>query len=215
MYICIFLVEIFIIFIFSRILTGEISYLFHRISKNKKATIYLLAFIFLPGTIIHELSHFLMAKLLFIQTGKISFLPKIEGSEIKLGTITIAKTDPIRRFLIGIAPLIFGTVIILITLYFTFHNPPANNIWIFIIITYILFEICNTMFSSKKDLQGSGRLLFILIITVTILYIMGIRISFDRYFISSYLNNLFTKTSILLLPPLFINGLLILLLKIL
>jgi len=69
----------------------------------------------LPGILIHELSHWVTAKLLGVRTGKISFGPSNRrGNQMRLGSVNVAHTDPFRASLIGLAPLINGSLAILI-----------------------------------------------------------------------------------------------------
>ena len=98
------LVELVILSLLTRRLHQHISQAVFRITKNQKTTMYVLAILFLPGTFIHEVAHFLTALVLLVPVGQPEFLPEaIEGNKIKLGSVPIAKTDPLRRFLIGIA----------------------------------------------------------------------------------------------------------------
>src|SRR5260221_5738718 len=113
-----FFIELFLLFFLSKQLTMVVSRYFFRISHSKNLTVYLMALLFFPGTLIHELSHFLMAHLVMVQTGKIEFWPKLEGDTVKLGSVEVAKTDPFRRLLIGMAPFLFGTVILLALLFY-------------------------------------------------------------------------------------------------
>jgi len=71
----------------------------------------------LPGTVIHELSHWLIAEILQVRTGEIVILPELasEGKEERLGSVQTERTDPLRGFLIGIAPFLTG-LLILVTL---------------------------------------------------------------------------------------------------
>jgi len=163
-YIIIFLVEIVFLFFSSRLMTKSLSFL----------PINLISFIFLPGIIIHELSHLFLASILFVPTGDIEFMPKVEGQSIKLGSVSIGKTDAIRRFFIGIAPIIFGILVISVILSFikSYTGPWYLNVLIF----YTLFVIGNTMFSSKKDMEGSILLLIMFVIVFGASYFSGIRI---------------------------------------
>src|ERR1700681_939898 len=99
-FILLFLFEVFILFLVSRLMTRVLSFL----------PIFLISFIFLPGIIIHELSHLLVASILFVKTGEIEFMPQVQDEGLKLGSVSIAKTDPIRRFIIGVSPIILGTL---------------------------------------------------------------------------------------------------------
>src|SRR5438046_2523954 len=109
--------ELFLLFLLSRQLTRSLSYLFYRLTKSKQMTIYLLAVVFLPGTLVHELSHYFMAVVLFVHAEGLEVVPKLQEHGVKLGSVGIARTDPLRRLLIGMAPFLFGTVIILISFY--------------------------------------------------------------------------------------------------
>ncbi len=112
-----FLVEIFVLFLFSRILQKGLSLFIFQVTKSMKWTISILAFIFLPGTFIHESAHFLMARILLVPVGKMEFLPKQEGESVKLGSVSIGRCDPFRRLLIGVAPFLAGTTLIILTLF--------------------------------------------------------------------------------------------------
>lgn len=178
-FIILFLAELAVLFFSSRLLTRFLSFL----------PINVISFIFLPGIIIHELSHFLVASLLFVPTGDIEFMPKVEGQSIKLGSVSIGKTDPVRRFLIGVSPVIFGALVIGVSL--AFSKSYLNFSYFYILAFYILFVVGNTMFSSKKDLEGSVVLLILLIIIAGASYFAGFRIP------SSFFVNIFSKGEIL------------------
>ncbi len=136
----------------------------------------MLAFLFLPGTFLHELSHFLMAKALRVRTVGFTLIPKIGSDSIVLGSVGIEKPDPIRRFLIGIAPFLIGTTLLLFGIhFFNSLNLPLNSPYTLIFI-YALFTISNTMFSSKKDLEGALELLLIALLIVGLLFLLGFRI---------------------------------------
>lgn len=214
LYIALLLVQIVCLFLLSKILTGELSLFFHRLTKSKRLTVYLLAFLFLPGTIIHELSHYLMAKLLFVYAGSIHLLPKIDGNNVTLGTVAIGKTDPFRRFLIGAAPFFFGTTIILLTLFCSLQADVLTNNLLLFVTTYIVFEVGNTMFSSKKDMEGALELFVALIILVSILFVTGVRIPNIPFLLEREQNMmLLQQANIFLAIPLVLDCLFIILLK--
>ena len=213
MYGAIFIAEILLIFILSSIVARKISSVLLRLTRSRKVTIYLMSLIFLPGIIIHELSHYFCASLLFVRVGKINFLPKISDSEkVTMGSVEIEKTDPIRRFLIGASPFFFGMVIICVVPFYIFRNgnsvfPPDNAMEILIIlfITYFLFTVANSMFSSKKDMEGSLVLLIFLAVIAIGLRFSGIE--FETVLISLVVGNenVFKNLSILLLPSVLID----------
>lgn len=179
-------------------------------------TISLIAFLFLPGTIIHELAHAFSAGLLGVHVGEIEFVPKVHGDSVKLGSVQIAQTDPIRRFLIGAAPFFAGTAIMLGLIFFAVQNHLFDNYFLVILIAIAVFEIGNTMFSSKKDMEGALELLGTLALLVLIFYLLGVRLpSFnpDTFLSQPFIKEVFQRGSLFLLFPLAIDVLIVLLLR--
>lgn len=162
----------------------------------KFMSINLLPFLFLPGIIVHELSHLLIAVILFVPVGDMEFTPKISSNGIKLGSIEIAKTDPIRRSIIGFAPVFVGIALVLGLIHFVVNSGlivqiielnALLGIGIAALMFYLLFAVSNTMFSSSRDMEGTVEILLTLLIIFAAAYILGFRPSF------SFVQNLFTK----------------------
>ncbi len=178
--------------------------------------IYFMALLFFPGTLVHELSHFLTAKLLFVSTGKIELIPYGEGRNIKLGSVMIAKTDFMRNIFIGIAPFFAGTAILLSMLFYLPQNIFENKFLLFLVV-YIIFEIGNNMFSSKKDLEGTVEVVLIICGVISIFFLLGFRIpsSIITAFVSFKAPYILNKCNKLLVIPLGIDALVILIMKLL
>ncbi len=179
-----------------------------------KWTVSILAFIFLPGTFIHELAHFLMAHLLLVPVGKMELLPKQEGESVKLGSVSIGRCDPLRRLLIGIAPFLAGTTIIIMTLFIAERESLWSINYMVLIILYILFEIGNSMFSSKKDLEGAIVVVGFVMIMTFVLYFLGVRVTIgelQRIFNDETLRAFYQGTIYLLFPLVLDLGLIIIL----
>jgi hypothetical protein len=190
---------LFLIYIFfvSRKITSGIYKLIYLLSKSEKLAVGVLSAVILPGTIFHELSHFLIASLLRVPTGKLTVFPKMEEKgTIRTGRLEMAQTDPFRHSLIGLAPLFTGIILIYLIGYYFFgtfksfslttHNLPhfaeasrGKQLTTFIGL-YLLFMISNTMFTSKKDLEGLKIALPIVIIFSLSLYIVGVRLIFEK-----------------------------------
>ena len=168
-----------------------------------------MAVLFLPGTIVHELSHFLAGLFLLVPVGEIEFIPEFDDGSIKLGSAEIGKTDPIRRFLIGVAPLIVGTILILLVVYLlSVKSIMGENIWLKrLIIGVMVFELGNTMFLSKKDLEGAWKIYLFLALLVILLYISGLSLSPETMGVisGSKIAIAFEKASVFMLVPLFID----------
>ena len=94
-----FIGELILLFLLSRALTKTLS---------RFLSISALSFLFLPGVIVHELSHMLVAAILIVPIGEIEFMPKRTEGGVKLGSVAIGSCDPIRRAIIGFAPVFVG-----------------------------------------------------------------------------------------------------------
>lgn len=175
-YILIIILEIFVLYLLSRIIPSLLVALFYFFTGSQKFSIWIFSLIFLPGTLIHELAHLITAGGLLVRVGNISLFPEIRETGVKLGHVEIEKTDPIRRSLIGFAPVFAGlTVLTGSILYGTsaFFQKGEYPIWLICTLIYLSLVIGNTMFSSKKDMEGS---LFVIVFFSCILgafYLMG------------------------------------------
>ena len=111
------------------------------------------SFFSFPGTVLHELSHWLMAELLQVQTGEIKIIPDLDTSEKrkKLGSVMTEKTDPFRGFMIGIAPFIVGTLALFL-LESALSASWANSLWWRVsLVIYGMVVIGNSMLISRED----------------------------------------------------------------
>jgi hypothetical protein len=207
-YFALFFIELIALFLLSRTLTRDLSYFFYRFSRSQHVTITAIAILFFPGTLLHELAHALMAGLLGVPVGEIEFMPKIQGEHVKLGSVQIGHTDPIRRFFIGTAPFIIGTLILLGILFYTVQNHFFGNYFLIAFVGYLVFEIGNTMFSSRKDMEGALELFGTIIILLIVFYLLGIRLpSFNPNSIlgKPLVQEVFRQGSLFILVPLAID----------
>lgn len=173
-YLFIFLGLFALLFFLSKKLTKAVSYALFRLTGNELFAIRAFHFLFLPGVIIHELSHMLTAEILFVKTHGMNLSPQRNGDELTMGTVEISKSDPIRRAIIGFAPVFVGFILIsLSTFYFLSDRSPFSLLISYLIVFLIVFQIGNTMFSSKKDLEGTVELLVVIGIIIAVLYVFG------------------------------------------
>lgn len=222
--VAIFLFEILLLFLLSKLLTRTISNTLYSITRNRKLVIVFYSILFFPGTLIHEMSHFFMATILLVRTGKIRLFPYNINGEIHLGSVAIAKTDPIRRLLIGTAPIIVGTSIILVSVLYlasamTFSLPlqfDSETVLSVFFLLYILFVTGNTMFASKRDMEGATEILLAFLLLFLSLYFLGIRIpaEFVDHFPRQAIVDGIKKADFFLTFPLTLDLLLYLVLKI-
>lgn len=188
LYFVIFLAELLSLFFFSGLITKALAQLSYFFTGSHRGTVAALAVLYLPGTIVHELSHILAAGVLFVHTGEIEFIPQIREDGVKLGSAEIGITDPLRRAIIGLAPVLLGASLILGILAYLNYLITSNHasVWIYIIIFILIFELANTMFSSKKDLEGTLAVLVAIGLIVIAVYLFG----FGSWF--NWVGNLFT-----------------------
>ena len=127
--------------------------------------------IFLPGVFVHEASHFVLAKILLVPTGRFSILPKpLPNGRLQLGYVETAQSDIVRDSLIGAAPLIVGTICVALIAYYRlemqllldlFREGKLNLFWMgiralptvkdFYLWFYLAFCISSTMTPSESD----------------------------------------------------------------
>jgi hypothetical protein len=106
----------------------------------------------LPGTFLHEAGHLILAVFLGVRTGEMKLFPEVgESGSIRLGQVEIAVSDPVRRTLIGLAPVFGGLLLIWVSSYFV--TLTSQPFW-WLLYGYLLIQVSLTMFSSREDLQG-------------------------------------------------------------
>jgi|SRR3989344_9035570 len=214
----VFTVEMILLFFLSKKLITSLSRALFAVTRNHKVVINILSILFLPGTILHELSHLLTAGILLVPVGELSVLPEIEGESVKLGSVQVGKVDPFRLTLVGVAPVIWGLLTILGIIYFA--QISHFNWWQTALGLYLIFNISNSMFSSKKDIEGTiGFVVAIIAITAALLltfYFLNSSLltNFGNYLSSLNLTPLvefFKLASLYLLVPLILDLLIIIL----
>jgi hypothetical protein len=181
-----FFLLLFILFVVTGKLTNSLYRIFYLITLSKNVSIWLLSLLILPGTIIHEISHFLSATILRVPAYDLSIIPRIEkDGNIKAGELIIGDTDPIRRTIIGLAPMLSGLLLIYFTGNILSTNlPNILNTKYYILIffgIYSFFAVSSTMYSSKKDLEILKIVGPAIILLVLTLYFIGVRISFTNF----------------------------------
>lgn len=196
-----------LLFLLSRLLHKELSRLLYGVTKSKKWTIYTIALLFFPGTLLHELAHFLMARLLFVSTGKMTLLPKSEKDRVALGSVEIVKTDPIRRLLIGAAPFLSGISLLFLTLFYAGEHQLWSNFFYGLLLLFLLFELGNTMFSSRKDMEGALLILSLGLVLGVVLFLLGVPVieTFASFLSRPEVQKMSTIGSWYLLYPLGVN----------
>jgi hypothetical protein len=150
----------------------------------------------LPGVLIHELSHWLAAVTLGVRVRKVSIGPvrQARGRRVSLGSIQVANADPLRNSLIGVAPLLGGSAIIVLVgnlvldvgqlssalsgqgvhgiLAWLSQIVQVADFWLWL---YLIFSVSNAMLPSRSDMNAVRPvLLFLGMAALIVIVVVGI-----------------------------------------
>ena len=176
-----------------RWLHREIQWVFLLITRSPAVALGLFSLLFFPGVLLHELSHFLMARLLGVRTGKFSLLPSlVEDGKLRLGYVETAETDLLRDALIGTAPLISGGAAVaylgisrlsLVPLAAFIGQSDWQGLWGALVALpnqadfwlwfYLAFAISSTMLPSASDRRAWMPIILVVLVLVGITLLLG------------------------------------------
>jgi hypothetical protein len=154
-----------------RLLHREIQAVILIVTRNPQLTIGLFSVLFFPGVLLHETSHFVMAKILQVRTRNFSLIPTpLPDGRLQMGYVETERTDIIRDSLIGLAPLIAGSLFLAYaglnrlgfsTLLDVLANGQVALFWVglrllpqvkdFYLWVYLVFVVSSTMMPSESD----------------------------------------------------------------
>jgi hypothetical protein len=158
-----------VMLVLNRWITIHIQYVGMLLSGSEVAATWLYFFLFIPGILIHEISHFLVAWVLRARPSKLVLWPTVKRGRVVLGSVQVHNTDPLSHSIIGAAPLLFGSLAVWFLARFlqfdqlgeaiTAGNMPelinaagrslaTPDFWLWI---YLLFAISNAMLPSPVD----------------------------------------------------------------
>ena len=181
------LLSLFFLFLSKGWLTWQMSRLVHRLGGGHRGLIIIWSLIFLPGTVIHELSHFFFAILTGARTGKIEILPQFleedwedesRGRSVALGYVQTQKLNPVQGFLVGTAPFIVGLILLVWLSSLLRQSYLSQNIYLFLLQGYLFFTLSNSFFPSWSDIRQTLPLVIITAVSLLVLWILGVQIIF-------------------------------------
>lgn len=181
-------------------LSGELAMELQRFVYNltgsidRAVVVYFL--IFLPGIVVHEAAHWVVAWVLGLKPGKFRVWPVRKGNMVGLGSVTTRSGGPVLDSMVGIAPLVAGTLIVAgisrlwlpdgsIASIFQGNDPaqwwvalrsamdsPDAFLWL-----YLVFTIANGMMPSKPDREPFKPVLIYLLVAAVLYLVIGLPIS--------------------------------------
>ncbi|HCQ31412.1 TPA: hypothetical protein DIU27_03470 [Candidatus Collierbacteria bacterium] len=174
-----------LLFFSKRWLTVEISHLVHRFGGGHQSLIVIWSVIFLPGTVIHEMSHFFFAIITGARTGKIEIFPEYleddwedeeKGRSVALGYVQTQKLNPIQGLFVGTAPFIVG-MFLLVWLASLLQTSYASGQIIFLCLQgYLFFTVANSFFPSWSDIRQTLPMVIIFLITGFLTWMLGVQV---------------------------------------
>ena len=150
----------------------QIQALLYHLTRSEDMMTVGIFLAYLPGIFIHESAHWLMAKLLRLKTGKFRVWPRRQGGSIGLGSVNVQRGGAWRDSLVGMAPLLVGSILITVIAQQTFLAFRMTDAWSRgawgaglqafwqglggqdgLLWAYLLFAIANAMMPSASDRQ--------------------------------------------------------------
>ncbi len=176
-----------------RVLHHEIQAIFLILTRHPALTMGLFSMLFFPGVFLHELSHFVVAKLLGVRTGGFSLIPQsTPDGRLQLGYVETARTDMARDSLIGAAPIVAGGMAVayiaiypmnLLPLWDLLRSAQFGLFWVgislvpqikdFALWFYLTFAISSTMMPSDSDRHAWRPLGLLVVILLALALFAG------------------------------------------
>ncbi|MBC7224911.1 MAG: hypothetical protein H5T59_11680, partial [Anaerolineae bacterium] len=148
--------------------------------------------VLLPGVVLHEVSHWVMARLLGLRVGRLEIWPEAGDEGLRLGSVQVQQPDPLRGSLVGVAPLAAGSAVLLLVGWQVFGLEGllealaqgdggaiwgafltmvrARDLWLW---AYLVFAVANAMLPSPADRQAWRPLLLYTLLLVAAYWLLG------------------------------------------
>jgi hypothetical protein len=173
-----------------RALHRALQAVFLLITRRAEIALAIFSLLFFPGVLLHEISHFLMAKILFVSTGGFSLIPRrTDDGRLLMGFVETAPTDILRDALIGAAPLLVGAAFAglfhlrLVTLWEALSTLELEatlsaltevykrpDFWLWF---YLIVAVSSTMLPSHADRRTWLPVLLVIVLLVALAALVG------------------------------------------
>jgi len=159
--------------VLNRWITRQVQLLGLHLTGDERAAQMTYYLLMLPGILLHELSHVFMARLVGMKVGEFSLGPRPRNqTSIELGSVTVSRADVFRESLVGLAPFLCGTAVLVLVGYRVFDVgalgqagsaagaggllqalPELWQVPDFWLWAYGIFVVSNSMMPSPSDRQ--------------------------------------------------------------
>lgn len=156
----------------SRWINRQVQIIGLRVTDSSAVAVMLYYLLMFPGILLHELSHYLTALLLGLKVSKFAMGPQRRRNAIELGSVTVQRGGAVRDSLVGFAPFVAGTAVLLLIAYQVFDVTvlgqawtqagwsglraaladlwQVSDVWVW---AYVVFVVSNAMTPSSADRQ--------------------------------------------------------------
>ncbi len=154
----------------SRMVSLRVQIVVYYLTGSRDMSNVIIFLVLLPGVILHESAHWLTARLVGLRTGKFRVWPRKQGDYLGLGSVSVERSDVWRDSLVGVAPLIFGNLVLALIGWRVFATPAllksladarlGDAVVVFVegmrtadglVWAYVLFTVGNSMMPSSSD----------------------------------------------------------------
>jgi hypothetical protein len=206
----------------SRLLSRYLQFTIYFLTGSEDMAMVIYFLIFLPGIFVHEAAHWLMAKLFGLRTGKFRVWPERRRGYIGLGSVQVSSGGVVIDNLVGMAPLIAGTLLIAVIGVGVFDTVSLADalqrgrlgtvlrsvadalqtsdgvLW-----TYLLFNLGNVMMPSASDRHQLAPLLLYMLLAGVIYLILDLPLDW----LAAGLANLLTPIEVITSALIFVIAL--------
>ena len=171
----------------------QIQSLLYHLTRSEDMVTVGIFLAYLPGAFLHESAHWLIARLLRLKTGKFRVWPQRRRGSIGMGSVNVQQGGVWRDSLVGMAPLIVGSIIITVIAQQTFLAYRMTDAWSRgawgeglqafwqglggqdgLLWAYLLFAIANAMMPSASDRQPLKSLILYVVGAAALYLILGL-----------------------------------------
>ncbi len=159
------------------------------LTGNPGCALRLLFYLLLPGILLHEASHYFVARVLLVRTNGMQIgIGRAKKKQVSLGSVNIQRADPLRESLIGIAPFAVGIAAIWLIAAMGFDLWPDRGVslalmlqrvqeyshdWTTWLDLYLIFAVSTAMIPSESDREPWGPVITFLGVGTAILFLLG------------------------------------------